>query len=336
MIANRTQEIRTSHPVCLRQKRGSADTAPVVSILCATYNHESFIEQCLESFLMQETTFPVEIIVHDDASTDRTNEVLRAYQESYPHIFRLILQNENQMSQGKRILPVLIGHATGRYCAICEGDDYWTSPHKLQRQVDFLDSHPECCGSFHNVLVVHDEDPECSRQYHSPEFSKPFFDLKDLARSNCIPTCSTVYRTGLFGEFPDWFMGMPMADWPLHILNVQHGPYAYIEEPLAVYRVHGGGIWSLKSRLEILNRTIRAVHIINNHLEDRFSREYGKFLRDMEIEASDILIGQREFGKAFSRLVEAYRASPTSCSRIFGCLWRLMKLWIGHLRGNPE
>lgn len=311
----------------------------MVSVCITTYNHELFISQALDNVLSQQVNFDFEILLGEDESSDRTREIVRAYATQYPERIRLFLHDhpaDYQRINGRNNFVNNLKNARGKYIALLDGDDFWTSPHKLQKQVDLLEAHPECCGCFHNVMVVYDDAPERDWMYHSPDFYKPFFYLKDLVRSNFIPTCSAVFRAGLFGEFPDWFMQMPMADWPLHILNAQYGPYAYIYEPLAAYRVHGGGIWSHKSRLDILNKTIHARHLINDFLKGRFSQEYGKVVRDLEIEASDILIKQMEFRKAFYRLFEAFWASPTSCSKISKCFWRLLTLWIGHIGGNSS
>ena len=114
----------------------------LVSICCITYNHAPFIRQCLNGFVMQKTKFPFEILIHDDASTDGTQEIIREYEQKYPDIIKPIYQAENQYSKGIKInLTYNLPRAKGKYIAFCEGDDYWTAPDKLQKQVDFLESH---------------------------------------------------------------------------------------------------------------------------------------------------------------------------------------------------
>lgn len=125
---------------------------PLVSICCITYNHEKYIQQCLEGFLIQKTTFPFEILIHDDASTDRTADIIREYETKYPDIIKPIYQTENQYSKGVFISATYNwSRAKGKYIALCEGDDYWIDPMKLQKQVDFLEAHPEC-GLVHTEL----------------------------------------------------------------------------------------------------------------------------------------------------------------------------------------
>jgi len=116
---------------------------PLVSITCATYNHEAYIKEALEGFVMQKTSFPFEIIVHDDASTDNTASIIREYEARYPDLFVTIYEAENQYSKGYGDLSRIIYSAVrGKYIAVCEGDDYWTDPYKLQKQVEFLEYNP--------------------------------------------------------------------------------------------------------------------------------------------------------------------------------------------------
>src|SRR5450756_1052182 len=120
---------------------------PTVSILCITYNHEKFIADAIEGFVKQKTDFEYEIIIHDDASTDKTAEIIRKYQQKYPDIINAVLQTENQFSKGVRILNSLCQSVESEFIAVCEGDDYWTDPLKLQKQVDCLRKNTECAGS---------------------------------------------------------------------------------------------------------------------------------------------------------------------------------------------
>ena len=129
-----------------------------VSIICNTYNHEKYIAHALESFLMQKTDFSFEILVHDDASTDSTPDIIRAYVEKYPNIIKPILQTENQTTKGVYVTQAFqFSRAKGKYIAFCEGDDYWIDSNKLQFQVDWLEQHPQDIGCVHKYIVV-DED----------------------------------------------------------------------------------------------------------------------------------------------------------------------------------
>ena len=133
------------------------NSQPLVSICCLTYNHAPFIRQCLDGFLMQITDFPIEILIHDDASTDGTDAIIQEYAEKYPDLFFPLFEKENQFSKGKSsVMDIEYNYtrAKGKYIAYCEGDDYWTDPMKLQRQVDFLEANPEYSVCFHRCRYM--------------------------------------------------------------------------------------------------------------------------------------------------------------------------------------
>lgn len=130
-------------------------TTPLVSICCVTYNHAQFIRKCLDGFLMQQTTFPIEVLIHDDCSTDGTTEIIRKYEAKYPDLIFPLYEEENQYQQGKSAEIDFYNYrrARGKYIAYCEGDDYWTDPLKLQKQVDFMEAHPEYSVCFHDFQI---------------------------------------------------------------------------------------------------------------------------------------------------------------------------------------
>jgi glycosyltransferase involved in cell wall biosynthesis len=264
--------------------RWTEGTDPVVSICCITYNQAPFIRECLDGFLMQETTFPVEIVIHDDASTDGTADIIREYEARHPGIIRALYQTENQFRK-VRHLDVIFNfpRSRGRYIALCEGDDYWTAPDKLQMQVDFMESHQQYSGCFHNVTVVYEDG---STRAHS-QYARPLkdtFTLKDFAAHNYIATPSALFRARLFPRFPDWYAQVPIGDWPLHMLNAEHGAVGYVDRVCAVYRVHNRGVWSSLSESERHETTVRVAKVIDAHLGFRYSDEickriaYGHYL----------------------------------------------------------
>lgn len=285
-----------------------ADPHPKVSVLVITYNQERYISQALDSALMQRTIASFEIVVGEDCSTDRTREILLAYREKHPETIHLLLHPRN-LGMNRNFGQTLAA-CRGKYVAILEGDDYWTSPDKLQRQSDFLDIHPECAASFHNVSVVHDEGGAKDRLFHKPGVLKSFFSLEDILASHFIPTLSVMFRAGLFGEFPEWFYEMPMGDWPLHALNARHGLYGYIDEVLGCYRVHGEGAWSRQGRLKILERSVLAAETINRH----FGFAYDAILQGLVStwKREELLLRSRESGfpENVRYLLEYLRAVP--------------------------
>lgn len=214
---------------------------PLVSVFCPTYNHEKFIRQCLEGIVMQKTDFPIELFVQDDASTDKTPLIVKEYAEKHDFIIP-VLHSENHYSKGKSLNEYFFRNAKGKYIALCEGDDYWTDPFKLQKQVDFLEGNEDFAICHHNMQVIYEDgrEPHLS---NSPD-QKEVTTIEDLAKGNYIYTASCVYRNGLIKEFPDWFKDAPVGDYVLHMLNAQYGKIKYITDVMGVYRVHKDGIWS--------------------------------------------------------------------------------------------
>jgi glycosyltransferase involved in cell wall biosynthesis len=172
-----------------------------VSVLVMTYNHAGFIAQALESALMQQVNFAYEVLISEDCSTDGTREIVLDFQKRHPDKIRLLLSKQNLHSN--EIVVRGIEAAQGPYIALLDGDDYWTSPHKLQKQADFLDAYPECAFCFHNATVIHEDGSKPPRNW-TPANQKEFSTLEDIWLGNFIATCSTMFRRGLFG-IPDWY-----------------------------------------------------------------------------------------------------------------------------------
>lgn len=240
-----------------------------VSVLVMTYNHARFIAQALDSALMQETSFPYEIIVSEDCSSDGTREIVKDYHRRFPDKIRLLLSERNLASNA--VVARGVDAARGEYVALLDGDDYWVSPHKLQKQVDFLEHHPECAICFHNATVVHEngsQEPHLWTRMNQREITT----LEDLWMGNYIATCSTMFRRGLFGEFPAWYESFfPITDWPLHILNAEHGKIGYINEVMGVYRYHSQGAYSQLSQPEKLEATLQFYRRMNACLNFKYN-----------------------------------------------------------------
>jgi glycosyltransferase involved in cell wall biosynthesis len=240
------------------------------SVLVMTYNHEKFIRQALESVAIQETSFEYEILISEDCSTDRTREIVSEFQKEHSDRVRLLLSEKNIHSN--EIVVRGIRAARGAYIALLDGDDYWTSPHKLQRQVDFLDSHPECSLCFHNARIFHEADGLEGHNW-TPAGQKEISTLEDLWMGNFIATCSTMFRKGLIGEIPEWYNDFfPITDWPLHILNAEHGRIGYIDEVMGVYRYHPGGLYSPFSESKKQQETLKFYRKMNRNLNYRYDK----------------------------------------------------------------
>lgn len=221
---------------------------PLVSICCPTYNHEKFIEDALKGFLIQQTDFPYEILIHDDASTDETAIIIRKYQQLYPSLIKPIFQKENQFSKGTKVLQVLTPLTKGKYIAICEGDDFWNDPKKLQIQVDFLEANPDYVISGHDTYYI-DTDGKQHKQSGLRSKYKKDFDGEDLIKSKItIPTMSRVYRNVIKSLPPEYPKVLNGDKFILSLLG-HYGKSKYHDDiHKAAYRVHSGGIWSMTSK----------------------------------------------------------------------------------------
>lgn len=227
-----------------------------VSAMILTYNHEHFIAEAIEGFLMQKVSFPCELVIIDDCSTDGTRDVIRRYWERCRDRIRVMLNRHNI---GPRASIVRAYTACrGDYVAPLDGDDYWVSPDKLQRQADFLDAHADCAMCFHSVTAVWDDGREPSAVMRPPRI-KEVYTLSDLLECNLIQACSPMYRKGLFREHPVWVYLTPVMDWAHHILHALHGGIGYIDEPMGVYRQHRGGAYSMKDETEKLGIAVECL-----------------------------------------------------------------------------
>ncbi len=245
----------------------SLHAAPKVTVVLLTYNHEPFIADAIHSVLMQQTDFPYEIVVVEDCSTDATRKILEEYKERFPGKIRLVLAETNQNDNrawGRAILD-----AKGKYVALLDGDDYWASSDKLQKQVDFLERHPECSICFHNAELVYEEGSRAPAHHNDPN-QKEFSTIEDLWHRNFIATCSAMLRTGLLSGLPPWFDALVFGDWPLHILHAQHGSIGYLNEVMAVYRIHPGSLFGGQSPI----RQLEGVITFYDRMLEYFPREH--------------------------------------------------------------
>lgn len=231
--------------------------APLVSIRCLAYNHEKYIRDALEGFIMQKTTFRFEAIVHDDASTDNTAAIIREYAEKYPDIIKPIFETENQYSKHDGSLARIVNAACkGKYIALCEGDDYWTDSYKLQKQVDFMESHSEYTMCFHNA-IEHFESGKI--------IDRPFSTIKDkdytgveIYKKWIVPTASVLLRKDIFfSEFyqkaksnKDFIYG----DIVLFLSCAHQGKVKGMSDCMSVYRRHEGGMVYIQSYNQDLSR----------------------------------------------------------------------------------
>ncbi|MEO8933819.1 MAG: glycosyltransferase [Xanthomarina sp.] len=217
---------------------------PLVSICCTSYNQENYIAQAIEGFLSQKTSFPLEIIIHDDASTDRTVEIIKAYAKKDLRI-TTVFQSENQYSKNIKIWPnYLFPRARGKYIALCEGDDYWTDPLKLQKQVDFLESHPDYVIAWTNYQVYNGKLFLKNNFNHTEQNTT--IDFNNLFSQYCTYTLTSVFRRDAI-DIPLLKTLKYFKDNSLYVALLKQGKGVFMDFESAVYRIHEGGVYSLQS-----------------------------------------------------------------------------------------
>jgi glycosyltransferase involved in cell wall biosynthesis len=223
---------------------------PLVSVSVPTYQHEGYIAACLDGILMQQADFPFEIIVGEDESVDGTRAVCVSYADRYPDKIRLFLRSRllSTWQDGgvtRRLNGIWCRRSSrGKYIAMCEGDDCWTDPHKLQRQVDTLRSNPQatlCCHRVKKGRYI--GDPEAITYPDGPRPATAGLD--EVLDENWIPTCSMLMtREIAVAPLPNWAKNLPFGDWPLQLMAAQGGQVCFLDSIMGFYRVHGGGAWS--------------------------------------------------------------------------------------------
>lgn len=215
----------------------------LVSVVCNTYNQRSYIRNALDGFLMQKTTFPIEILVHDDASTDGTAQIVREYAEKHPNLIKPILQTENQYSKNVSISSTIqFPRAEGKYIAFCEGDDYWTDPLKLQKQVEALEAHPEIDICAHQAATVRDE----KRTGVVPAVREnTIFSAEEVIAGGggFVSTASLMFRKELF-DHPYEFSKQLSLDYIWQISGSLRGGMLYLGDCMSVYRQKAKGSWT--------------------------------------------------------------------------------------------
>lgn len=218
------------------------DVVPVLSVICVTYNHKNFIGEAIESFLMQETSFPVEILIHDDASNDGTSEIIQSYSKKYPKLIRLILQKKNQFSQGVKPIKCLRAMSRGEYIALCEGDDYWTVKYKLEIQVHRMKQDQTLSAVAHNAMILNQRRGENELFTMHTGIAERRYSTEDLIQPWFIPTASFVYRRSAFEEPPSWAQMVPSGDIVMTLCLSLSGDILFLSETMSIYRLHDQGL----------------------------------------------------------------------------------------------
>jgi glycosyltransferase involved in cell wall biosynthesis len=301
-----------SHARKTEQSQRPPSNTPLVSIACISYNQAKYIREAIDSLLMQETNFSYEMVIHDDASTDGTDHIIEEYASKYPHLMFPIYQKENQHSKGIRILATFVfPRCRGKYIAICEGDDYWTDPCKLQKQVAFLEANEEFSLCFTKVGICRNgtiDDEQYSKDYQRILEDRTDFTIEDILKDNFIHTCSVVFRRINLLNYPDWTRQLPLGDWPLYMINSLHGKLKYIDELTAVYRMHEGSVWSTKPSVERYKVQFDFYLLVSKYLDNKYDEIIIKSISDTAMNyikhSSDLIAIKERLEKLAERLEE--------------------------------
>ena len=214
-----------------------------VTVLCMTYNHRDYIAQALEGILNQKTKYRYKIVIHDDASTDGTTEIVKKYSQKYPDKIETIIQNKNQYKNCNISKEYLTKEIEGRYVAICEGDDFWNDPNKLNKQILFLENNTDYCMTFHSVYRIN--------KNNSITKYIPFNKDREITIDKIIkgggmlcPTVSLVVKSEVYKKWPDFRINAEVYDYPLQLLAATEGRIFYFKDLLATYRFESDGSWT--------------------------------------------------------------------------------------------
>lgn len=255
---------------------------PLVSIVCDVYNHEPFLRQCLDGFVEQETSFSYEILIHDDASTDRSTSIIHEYHARYPDLFNPVYQTENQYSKGVQIwASIQFPRANGKYIAICEGDDFWIDPHKLQKEVDILELNPELMAVVTNSETVDMQGRLIAQKSYGiyPGNHQGRYNLHDFFQNAPdYPTATVVFRNVYGEEIRQKMMhthSKYLGDWTLWAILHSYGDFFYLDEVTSAYRINPS---SLTHTVDKVGRA-KAHSTICRKLGEVLPQEFGRYLK---------------------------------------------------------
>jgi glycosyltransferase involved in cell wall biosynthesis len=249
----------------MSEEEGSNATVEVsICIIC--YNQEKYIVQAIESALGQRCTFPVDILICDDCSTDGTMAIIKSFAERYPGKIKVYPAPANlgMLRNWERALKL----CKGKYIALLEGDDFWNDENKLQKQYQILEANPNYSTCFTNASIKYETGPAGFPDYVT--LTGNTYTTHDLLEYNFVPTCSVLMRNNISESFfPPAYFKSPFADWVIHILNSQFGQLYFLNEFACTYRVHNAGVWGGINEEKQLKNKLLAIDCINEIIEDR-------------------------------------------------------------------
>lgn len=255
---------------------------PKISACIITYNHEKFIAEAIEGALMQKVNFDYEIVICDDCSTDKTRDIITKYKKKYPNKIKLYL-NEKNLGINRNWAKSL-QLCSGEYIAICEGDDFWTDPKKLQIQSDFLDNNPDFALSVHNANIKTND--KIIKPYCGPTHPQ-IMDLEHILEyGSAGPTCSLVIKGSAIQDLPGWYYKMKGCDWIIQVINAKYGKIKYFDKIMSVYRKHDkGSNFSARKEAQTQGRsdialpsknTLKIITNINKYFNYKYDKQLKK------------------------------------------------------------
>lgn len=284
---------------------------PLVSVSLVAYNASAYIKDAIEGCLMQQTSFPFEIIIHDDASQDQTPQIILDYASNYPDKIVPIIQTVNQFSQGHEINAVInIPKARGKYIAFLEADDYWIDPLKLQKQVDFMEKHPEVsmCFTAAKVMEASGSNNERIQRYRDYDSVCSEEDVI-LMGGRLANMGSALVRKSIYDDLPEWYHYSQLWDNTVPLLAITHGKIQYLNDITTVYRYNVPGSWTqknvknYKSRTKSIGRTLALLDGFNEGTNYRYNELIKRKSKLISIGLLLLLDPQEEvFKKYYSRL----------------------------------
>jgi glycosyltransferase involved in cell wall biosynthesis len=294
--------------------------SPLVSVSCLTFNHSSFIKQCFDGILSQKTDFPFEIVVYDDASTDGTDKIILEYTEKFPNRFNVLIQKENQYSQGVRGIAAKFNfpRCRGKYIAFCEGDDFWTDPLKLQKQVDFLEENPDysiCCTNYSEV----DQFGGLVREniWNGIRLA-PVISHETILEHYKPKILTSIFRKDVFGKgFPDIFFKTFNSDNFLCAIATENGPAAFLNFNSGCYRIHNQGVWSGKTEINQYEMQLDTYQKMQGHFtKDSQKKAISNRIYKIRRKLSRLYAKELHFGKSMVQMKYMFAFDPKDSSKV--------------------
>lgn len=298
----------------------SEDSRPImVSIQCLVYNHEPYIRQCLDGFVAQKTNFRFEAIVHDDASTDGSAGIIKEYAEKYPDIIKPVLESENQYKKHDGSLrKIVMEHLKGKYIALCEGDDYWIDPMKLQKQVNYMEAHPECTMTCNRTKLFSEQQQKyIGENYCSDEDG--YLSTKEIILRGglYISTCSILYRESILEKgYPEYCKQCHVGDYPLQIYAAMKGKVYYFNDIMSVYRVENSASWigqrkaiDIEKRISTVSSEVRMLEgfaIDYPEYGSFFKQRIGAYINKNFPDRKNSIVDQNKYLYTFAKEIADY------------------------------